>query len=77
MASSIFWIPSAGSFKLRGHFPSFAKARREKKPLIPRAVEDMTFLMGFSTPAGNAVRVHNSERLRAAGTGFIHHFWLC
>lgn len=77
MASSIFWIPSAGSFKLRGHFLSFADVGKEKKTLIPRAVEDRTFLMGFSTPTGNALRVHSSERLRAAGTGFIHHFWLC
>lgn len=31
MASSIFWIPSVGSFKLRGHFLSFANLRKEKK----------------------------------------------
>lgn len=30
MASSIFWIPSAGSFKLSGYFPSFANMRKEK-----------------------------------------------
>lgn len=61
----------------QGSLPELCKSKKGKKSLIPRAIEDRTFLMGFSTPVGNALRVRNSERLRAAGTGFIHHFWLC
>lgn len=70
------WLPasSAGSLKLRVYFPSSAKARKEKKSLIPTAIEDVTFIMGFSTPVGKALGVHNSERAESRWYRFYSSF---
>ena len=58
MASSTFCrFPQA-----QVYFLSSAKARKEKKSLIPTATDDMTFLTGFGTPVGKALGVRNSER---------------